>query len=68
MKKYINKHFEKNFIKPSLLVAVALVLLIRKPSGKIRFCIDYRVLNKITAKKKKSKFIKEKKNRKNFIK
>ena len=46
MKKYIDKPFEKAFIKLSLLVAVAPVLLIRKPGGGLRFCVDYKVEKK----------------------
>ena len=38
--KYIQEHLGKNFIRPSLLAAVAPVLLIRKPSRGLRFCID----------------------------
>ena len=50
MKKYINKHFKKDFIRPSSLNAAASVLLVRKIDGKLRFYVDYRVLNKITTK------------------
>ena len=50
MKKYINKHFGKSFIRPSLSAAVAPVLLVRKPGGGLRFCMNYRALNKITVK------------------
>ena len=50
MKKYIDKHLEKDYIKPSLSVAVASVLLIRKSNGKLRFCVDYRAFNKIKVK------------------
>ena len=50
IKKYINKHFEKDFIKPSSSAATAPVLLVRKPGGRLRFCVDCRVFNKITVK------------------
>ena len=50
IKKYIDKHFEKNFIRPSLSVAAAPVLLVKKPGGKLKFCVDYRALNAITIK------------------
>ena len=50
MKKYIDKHLEKDFIRHSLSAAVAPVLLMRKPGGGLRFCMDYRALNKITVK------------------
>ena len=50
MKKYIDKHFEKGFIKSSLSAAAAPVLLVRKPDSGLRFCVDYRAFNKITVK------------------
>ena len=50
MKKYIDKHLEKFFIRPSLSAAAAPVLLVRNLGGKLRFCVDYRALNKITMK------------------
>ena len=50
MRKNIDKHLEKGFIKSSLLATATLMLLVRKPGGRIRFCVDYRALNKITVK------------------
>ena len=50
MKKYINEHLGKSLFRPSLSVAAALVLLMRKLDGKLRFCMDYRTLNEITVK------------------
>ena len=53
MKKHINKHLEKSFIRPSssaTVTAVALVLLVRKPAGRLRFCVNYKTLNKILMK------------------
>ena len=50
MKKYIDEHFEKDFIRPSSSAAAVLVLLVRKPGGGLRFCVDYRAFNKITVK------------------
>ena len=50
MKKYINEHLGKGFIKLSLLAAVVPVLLIRKPDGGLRFCMAYRAFNEITVK------------------
>ena len=50
MKKYIDKYLEKNFIRPSLLAVAAPVLLVRKPGGKLRSCVDYRAFNKIRVK------------------
>ena len=50
IKKYINKHLGKDFIRPSLLAAAAPMLLVKTSSGGLRFCVDYRALNKITVK------------------
>ena len=50
IKKYINKHFEKSFIRPSLSAVAVPVLLVRKLVSEFRFCIDYRAFNKITIK------------------
>ena len=50
MKKYIDEYLEKNFIRLSLLAAVTSVLLVRKSSGRLRFYVDYKALNKITMK------------------
>ena len=50
MKKYIDEHLKKGFIRPSLSAAVAPILLVRKLGGKLRFCVKYRAFNKITVK------------------
>ena len=51
MKKYIDEHLEKSFIKSSSpAAAAASVLLVRKPSSRLRFYVDYRAFNKITMK------------------
>ena len=50
VKKYIDEHLEKGFIRPSSSSAAAPVLLVRKPGGGLRFCVDYRALNSITIK------------------
>ena len=52
--KYINEHFGKDFIKPSLLAVAAPVLLVRKPRDELKFCIDYKALNAITVKNRYS--------------
>ena len=55
MKKYIDKHLGKSFIRPSLLAAAAApVLFVKKLDGRLKFCIDYRVLNEITVKNRYS--------------
>ena len=50
VKKYIDEHMGKEFIRPSSSTAAAPVLLVRKPGGGLRFCVDYRALNTITVK------------------
>jgi len=50
IKKYINKHLNKGFIRPSILPAATPILLAKKPRGGIRFYINYRELNAITIK------------------
>jgi len=50
VKKYINEHLNKGFICPSMLLAAAPILLVKKPRGGIRFYINYRGLNAITIK------------------
>ena len=50
VKKYIDEHLGKSFIRPSSSSAAAPVLLVRKPGGGLRFCVDYRALNSITIK------------------
>ena len=52
IKKYIDKHLEKDFFRPSLSAAAALVLLVRKLRSELRFCVDYKTLNTITVKNK----------------
>ena len=50
IKKYIDKHLEKEFIRSNLSTAAAPILLVKKPGGRLRFCVDYRTLNAITVK------------------
>jgi hypothetical protein len=50
VKKYLDEHLAKGFIRPSSSSAAAPVLLVRKPGGGIRVCVDYRALNEITIK------------------
>ncbi|KAG9564216.1 hypothetical protein KCU71_g4900, partial [Aureobasidium melanogenum] len=49
-KKYLNENLDKGFIRPSASPAAAPVLLVRKPGGGLRFCINYRGLNDATIK------------------
>ena len=41
---------DKQFIRVSNSLVVALVLFVRKPGGSLRFCVDYRALNRILRK------------------
>ena len=50
MIKYIQEHLGKGFIWPSLSAVAAPVLLVRKPDGGLRFCINYCALNAVTIK------------------
>ena len=50
VKKYINKHLDKGFIYPSILLAAAPILFAKKLGGGIQFCVNYRGLNTITIK------------------
>ena len=50
IKKYINKYLNKGFIRSSILLVAAPILLAKKLEGGIQFYINYRGLNTITIK------------------
>ena len=50
LKDYVDKNLAKGYIRPSKAPCGALILFIWKKSGRLRLCIDYRGLNKITKK------------------
>lgn len=50
LRKTLTELLDKNFIRVSHSSAAAPVLFVRKPSGGLRFCVDYRALNAITKK------------------
>ena len=50
IKKYLDDHLQKNFIRQSTSSAAAPILLAKKPGGGIRVCVDYRGLNALTMK------------------
>jgi len=50
IKKYIDKYLNKGFIRPSILLAAAPILLVKKLKGGIQFYINYKKLNAITIK------------------
>jgi hypothetical protein len=54
VKKYIDEYLTKGFIRLSLLLCSLLVILVRKPGGGFRFCVDYRAFNALTIKNRYS--------------
>ncbi len=50
LRKTLNEHLDKGFIRVSNSPAAAPVLFVRKPGGGLRFRCDYRALNKLTRK------------------
>jgi len=50
LRKTLTEYLDKGFIRVSNSPAAAPVLFVRKPAGGLRFCVDYRGLNKITRK------------------
>lgn len=50
LRKTLTELLGKEFIRVSSSAAAAPVLMVKKPGGGIRFCVDYRGLNKITKK------------------
>ena len=47
VKKYINKHFNKGFIYPSIFLTAAPIFLAKKPGGGIQFYINYKGCNRL---------------------
>ena len=50
VKKFLEKHLKKGFIKASSALCSLQIMLAAKPRGDIRFYVDYRCLNKFTKK------------------
>lgn len=50
MKKWIDDNLRKKFIRPSQSEAASPILLIKKPGGGVRICVDYRGINNVTTK------------------
>lgn len=50
LRKTLTELLDKGFIRVSNSLVVVLVLFVKKPSGRLRFCVDYRNLNKLTKK------------------
>ena len=45
VKEYIDNMLGKGFIRPSNSLYAAPVLIVKKPDGGLRVCVDYRALN-----------------------
>jgi hypothetical protein len=52
IKKYLQKHLNKNFIESSTASYASLILFAKKLDEELRFCVNYRKLNVITKKNK----------------
>ena len=50
LRKTLTDLLDKGFIRVSNSLIVALILFIKKPRGGLRFCIDYRGLNRVIKK------------------
>lgn len=50
LRKTLTEYLDKGFIRVSNSSAASPILFARKPGGGLRFCVDYRALNKITRK------------------
>ena len=50
LRKTLNELLDKGFIRVSNSPASAPILFVKKPGGGLRFCVDYRALNKLTRK------------------
>ena len=50
VKRFLKKNFKKDFIEASKVFCLSPILLAKKPSEDIQFCIDYGRLNELTKK------------------
>ena len=50
LRKTLTELLDKGFIRVSTSLAGAPVLFVHKPGGGLRFCVDYRALNRLTIK------------------
>ena len=50
MKKFLENNLKKKFIEASNALYFSPILLAKKPSGTIRFCVDYQKLNELIKK------------------
>ncbi len=56
MKKYLKKHFDKEFIELSTTSYASLILFAKKSDDELRFCVNYHKLNAIIKKNRYSIF------------
>ena len=54
IKKYLNEHLKKKFIKFNSSKIVASMLFVKKSNDDLKFCVDYRKLNEIIEKNRYS--------------
>ena len=54
IKRYLDDLLERGYIRPARSGAASPIILVRKPSGGIRVCVDYRALNAITERERYS--------------
>ena len=50
LRKYIDEHLQRGFLRPSHSPCSAPILFAKKADGSLRLCVDYRALNKVTIK------------------
>ena len=50
LKKYLEEHLKKGFIRASSSLILVLVLFVKKLSGGLRLCINYKALNALSTK------------------
>ena len=50
VKKFLEKHLKKGFIKANSAPCLSQIMLAAKPGENIKFCVDYKHLNKLTKK------------------
>lgn len=50
LRKTLTELLDKGFVRVSNSLAATPILFVRKPGGGLRFCVDYRVLNRLTRK------------------
>ena len=50
LRKTLTEYLDKGFIRVSNSAAAAPILFVKKPNGGLRFCCDYRALNKVSVK------------------